>query len=96
MRALGLCCRFMRYLPKMVKHAKEVFLTYIAPVHYNTIKCASVDARSSSVNLKTCCSLLLHLHCEYLALPAQSLAYRLLVRPFVCQLGLSTSCSAFT
>ncbi len=32
------CCRFMRYLPKMVKHAKEVFLTYIAPVHYNTIK----------------------------------------------------------
>ena len=33
-----LTCRFMRYLPKMVKHAKEVFLTYIAPVHYNTIR----------------------------------------------------------
>ena len=38
MTELKALCRFMRYLPKMVKHAKEVFLTYIAPVHYNTIR----------------------------------------------------------
>jgi hypothetical protein len=33
-------CRFMRYKPKTVRILLEVFLTYIAPVHYNAIRYA--------------------------------------------------------
>ena len=34
-------CRFLRYEPDELKVALEIFLTYIAPVHYNAIRSAS-------------------------------------------------------
>lgn len=36
--ALTALYRFMRYKPQEMKLLKEVFLTYIAPVHYNAIR----------------------------------------------------------
>ena len=35
---LACMCRFMRYKPHKMQMMKEVFLTYIAPVHYNAIR----------------------------------------------------------
>ncbi len=40
-------CRFLRYMPKMLKHVKELFLTYISPVHYNTIRSSQPKIKSS-------------------------------------------------
>ena len=37
-------CRFQRYKPEQVMVPREVFLTYIAPVHYNGIRRAPVSA----------------------------------------------------